>query len=467
MNKKLLPFIISLTLGSVSTLAGADSLNEVYQLALSKDPQVLRAAAVVDSNKEGIVQARSSLFPQITFSTSASKSFSEGSRNVDFSGTPIYYPSENEDISTGYSFQLSQEVFSMATWQNLDNAEKTALQSEVNHTLAKQNLISRVTQVYFDILKAQDGLELARAENKAIERQLEQTNQRFKVGLTAITDVHEAQAQFDTSVATVIRTQNDVEIQKELLREITGQYHNQLSVLNTERFSTAKLEKSATDWVNLAQTNNQELQAQTISMDIAKNNIDRAFSGHLPTVSMSASLGRSNTNASESTLDAPQDVLTELRRPRVIRDNPTPTDSKSIGISVSVPIFSGFATESGVKQAQANYVVASEDRELAYRRIVRTVRTSYANVLTLVSTIKAQEQALVSAESALKATEAGFEVGTRTIVDVLESTQNLFSAKRTLSSSRYDYIMAVLNLKLAAGTVSEADVNAINKGLMN
>jgi outer membrane protein len=467
MKKKLLPLIISLTLGSVSTLTNADNLNEVYQLALTKDPQVLRAAAVVDSNKEGIVQAKSSLFPQISFTANASKSFDEGSTNLSFAGTPTYFPSESERVSTSYNFQVSQEIFNLSTWQNLDNAQKSALQSEVNHRLAKQNLINRVTQVYFDILSAQDGLELAQAENKAIERQLEQTNQRYKVGLTAITDVHEAQAQFDNSVATVIRSENAVEIQKEILREITGQYHNNLSILNTERFSTAKLEKSATQWVNLAQTNNQELQAQTISMDIAKNNIDRAFSGHLPTVNMSASLGRSNTNANENTLNAPAEVLTNLGRGSVVRSNSPATDSKSIGLSLSVPIFSGFATESGVKQAQANYVIASEDRELAYRRIVRVVRTSYANVLTFVSTIKAQEQALISAESALKATEAGFEVGTRTIVDVLQSTQNLFSAKRTLSSSRYDYIMAVLNLKLAAGTVSATDVTAINKGLKN
>jgi outer membrane protein len=132
-----------------------------------------------------------------------------------------------------------------------------------------------------------------------------------------------------------------------------------------------------------------------------------------------------------------------------------------------VPIFSGFATDSGVKQAQASYVIAAEDRELAYRRIVRTIRTSYANVQTFSSTIKAQEQALLSAQSALGATEAGFEVGTRTIVDVLDSTQKLFNAKRQLSGSRYDYILAVLNLKLAAGTVNESDVEGINSGLKN
>lgn len=459
MNKKLLPFIISIALGTIATNASAENLNDVYQVALTKDPQVLRAAAQVNSNKEGIVQARSSLFPQISFSSNVTYRESDGATGIGYTedGQAIYADLESSQISNSYGFDFTQEIFSMSTWQNMEIAEKRALQSEVNFKLAKQNLISRVAQAYFDILKAQDDLEFAQAENKAIERQLEQTNQRFKVGLTAITDVHEAQAQFDNSLATVIRSENAVEIQKELLREITGAYPRSLATLNTDRFATAKLEKDANAWVSLAQTSNQELQSQTISMDIAKANIDVSFSGHLPTLSMRGSVGRSNTNRSEATRSD--------REVQIPGSNPLPSDNSSISLNLSVPIFSGFSTDSGVKQAQANYVVASEDRELAHRRIVRTVRTNYANVLTLISTIRAQEQAVISAESALKATEAGFEVGTRTIVDVLNSTQQLFRSKSNLSSSRYDYIQAVLNLKLAAGTISEQDVSAINKGL--
>ncbi|NQZ08279.1 MAG: outer membrane channel protein TolC [Algicola sp.] len=457
MNKKLIPFIISLTLGSLSTGANADNLLEVYQLALTKDPSVLKSAAIINRDKEGIVQAKSSLYPNLSFTTSVGKSVGSGSINVSTTGVGEFIARDTQSINSRYQFSLTQEVFNMKTWQNLEQSEKRSLQSEVSYKLAKQNLISRVAQVYFDILKAKDSLEFAQAEKKSIERQLEQTNQRFNVGLTAITDVHEARAQFDNSVATVIRSENAVEIQKELLREITGQYHQHLNVLNTERFSTSKMERSASDWVDTAQSNNQELQIQSINMDIAKNNIDIAFSGHLPTVNLSATKGRSNINASKITLFGQDPKFS----------NSPPGDSKSITLSVSVPIFSGFATDSSVKQAQANYVIAAEDRELAYRRIVRTIRTSYANVQTLDSTIKAQEQALLSAESALGATQAGAEVGTRTIVDVLDSTQKLFNAKRQLSSSRYDYILAVLNLKLAAGTVNESDVKGINSGLKN
>lgn len=463
MNKKLLPIVVSIALGSFGHLAQAEDLNDVYQLALSKDPQVLRASAVVNASQEDITQAKATLFPQISFSASVTRSTSDGSTKAAYlndQGEYVeqYVDVETESISNRYGFSLSQEVFSWATWQNLDIAKKRAMQSEVNFNLAKQNLISRVAEAYFNVLRAQDSLEFAIAEKNAIERQLEQTNQRFKVGLTAITDVHEAQAQYDNSLATVIRSQNDVEIRKELLREITGAYPRDLAALNTSRFSTAKLEKTADDWVNLARSSNQELQSQTIAMEVAQANIDVAYSGHLPTVSLTASKGKSNTNANRRTTGEP---------PVTSEDNPLPGQGTSIQLSVSVPLFEGFRTDSRVKQAQANYVVASEDRELTHRRIVRTVRTNYANVLTLISTIKAQEQAVRSAESALQATEAGFEVGTRTIVDVLVSTQQLYRSKSNLSASRYDYIMAVLNLKLAAGTVSEKDIALINKGLSN
>jgi outer membrane protein len=452
MNKKLLPFIISLTLGSVSTIASADDLSQIYQLALSKDPQVLKAAAQVDANKEGIVQATSVLFPQLSLSGSVTYNDFEGASRPSTAGA--FSPFLRDSISNRYTVNLSQEIFNMSTWHQLEISHKRAIQSEAQYKLVKQDLINRVAQAYFNVLKAQDTLEFSLAENKAIERQLEQTNQRFKVGLTAITDVHEAQAQFDTSVATVIRSENAILIQKEFLREITGRYPEELSILNTSSFSTSKQESSVNNWVNLANSNNQELQIQTINMQIAQENIKDAGAGHLPTVNLNADWGRSNTNRESQSFLGQADS-----------QNPPRSESKSIGISLSVPIFSGFRTSSLVTQAQANYVAASEDRELAHRRIVRTVRTAYVEVTTLISTIKALQQAVVSAQSALKATEAGFEVGTRTIVDVLNSTQNLFRAKSNLAGSRYDYIMAVLNLKQASGTVSDSDIGAVNTGL--
>lgn len=444
-----------------SGAAAADNLLEIYQLAQQKDPQVLRAKANVDINKASLDSAFSVLLPQLTATGSLSQSVSDGQFNIQPDNTqdPIFVDGKSEQVNASYTFSLTQEIFNLASWQSLERAEKVALQAEVNYKLAQQTLVTRVTQAYFDVLRAQDNLTFVRAEKRAIERQLEQTKQRFAVGLTAITDVHEAQAQFDNAVATEIRTDNDVEIAKEVLREITGKYHKTLSTLNTERFSAIKVDKNADEWVRLLENKNQELKAQQLTVDIAKDDIDIAWSGHLPTLSFNASTGRNNINRT---------IVTVPGLPTSpIKSNQAPTDNDRWGIDLSVPIYQGGGVDASVRQAQANYVASSEDLESTHRRLVRSVRSSYADVVSLHSSIKALQQAVVSAESALKATEAGFEVGTRTIVDVLQSTQNLFSAKRNLSAARYDYINAMLNLKLASGEISGADVEQINKGLEN
>lgn len=445
----------------ISGAAAADNLLDIYQLAQQKDPQVLRAKANVDINKAALDSAFSVLLPQLRATGSLSQSSSDGQFNIQPVNTeaPVFVNGKSENVNTNYTFSLTQEVFNLATWQRLDRAEKVALQAEVNYKLAQQNLVTRVTQAYFDVLRAQDNLTFVRAEKRAIERQLEQTKQRFAVGLTAITDVHEAQAQFDNAVATEIRTENDVEIAKEVLREITGKYHGTLSALNTDRFSAIKVAEGADEWVRRLESQNQELKAQQLTLDIAKDDIDIAWSGHLPTLTFNASTGRANTNRSIITVPGLETSP--------IKSNQAPTDNESWGLDLTVPIYEGGNVDATVRQAQANYVATSEDLESTHRRLIRSVRSSYADIVSLHSSIKALEQAVVSAESALKATEAGFEVGTRTIVDVLQSTQNLFSAKRNLSAARYDYINAMLNLKLAAGEISGADVEQINQGLVN
>jgi outer membrane protein len=308
-----------------------------------------------------------------------------------------------------------------------------------------------VTQAYFNVLSALDDLEFATAEKAAIARQLEQTKQRFEVGLTAITDVHEAQAQYDNAITEEIRAQNSVYNAEEALRTITNVYPSNLSVLNTERFGTTRpLPDSANEWQQMAETKNLDLIAQKIGMDIAKENINIARSGHYPTLDFS---GR--YTSSEDTFES--DFFGQIDHPSL--------DSHSLGITFNVPIYSGGATTSAVKKAQHNYVAASQDMELTHRDVVRNTRNAYNTVIAAISAIKALEQSVVSAESALKATEAGFEVGTRTIVDVLNSTRNLYNAKRNLSSTRYGYIQSVLNLKRAGGTITEQDITDINQGL--
>jgi outer membrane protein len=288
-------------------------------------------------------------------------------------------------------------------------------------------------------------------KKEAIARQLEQTKQRFSVGLTAITDVYEAQAQFDTAVTEEIRSQNGIYQAEEELRVITDAYPQNLSTLNTKRFSTnTPVPNSADEWQVTAEAKNLSLISARVGIDIAQDTIDIARAGHYPTLDFGANY---NANDDESSINNGPTI-----------DNPA-VDGYSLGVQLSVPIYSGGAIQSSVRKAQNNFVLASQDLSLTHRNVVRNTRNAYNTVIAAISAIKAFEQSVLSAQKALEATEAGFEVGTRTIVDVLNSTRNLYNAKRNLSSTRYTYITNILTLKQNAGTITDEDISAINSGL--
>ncbi|WJG08938.1 outer membrane channel protein TolC [Aliiglaciecola sp. LCG003] len=443
--------ILSLLVGfSVASQAFADDLYQVYQRALEQDPTINRAKADRDAAFEGIEISRANLLPQvsgvISYTDSSQDQF-DYQAGEDEQAPPTVSVISSDTTNLGWDINLSLSVYDHKNWVGLDRAEKQAQQSDTNYAISKQDLIVRTTSAYLAVLRAQDGLVFVQAEKRAIERQLEQTKQRFNVGLTAITDLHEAQANFDNTVAQEIVAENLVELRLEELREITGKYHDNLSVLNTETFSASRpVPAIVDDWLSIAEEKNLELMVNKLSKEIAKDDISSARAGHYPTLTLRASVGRDDTEVNgNSGLPA--------------RDN------NSIGLNLNVPIYSGGATSAQTAQAKYRYIAASENLELAHRSAIRSVRSSYNDVIAATSTIRALEQAIVSAESALQATEAGFDVGTRTIVDVLNSTRNLFDAKRNLASARYDFITAVLGLKRAAGNLTEQDVVDINRGL--
>ena len=445
MKRTIASVFVGLACAASSTMANAEDLLQMYQQALTADPVVLKASAQYEASKEGIAQARSALLPQLSASASLTDSSSE------FVDSGVILERDNDSVS--YGANLTMQLYHHDTWLRLDNAEKTAHQADIAYQLAKQQLIVRVTEAYFNLLSAKDDLEFANKQKEAIERQLEQTKQRFSVGLTAITDVHEAQAEYDDSVTQVILAENNIFNAEEALRVITNVYPNNVSVLNTERFSTSRpMPDSANEWQKMAEEKSLDLILNKVAVDIAKENINIAKSGHYPTLDFSGSYSKSETDTTVT-------GLSEVNGPSL--------DSHSIGITLTVPIYSGGATTSAVKQAQHNYVAASQDLALSHRNVVRNTRNAYNTVIAGVSSIKALEQSVLSAEKALEATEAGFEVGTRTIVDVLNSTRNLYNAKRNLSSTRYNYINSVLALKNAAGTITEKDLMSINQGLVS
>jgi len=357
-----------------------------------------------------------------------------------------------ERSTNDLTLNLSQTIYDRSVWVGADRAELVASRADTTYAQAMQDLIVRTVSAYFNTLQAQDDLAFAKAEKRAIERQLEQTKQRFKVGLTAITDVHEAQAQYDTSVASEISAENAVETNLEALREITGGYSPQLNVLKTETFSASMPSPSDINaWLKLAEERNLQLMASNASVDIAKYDIKNARAGHYPTVTLGA---RANSNDTTGPASDPGNVATADR-----------FNTYGVQLSVSVPLYTGGLVSANVESAKYNFIASSEERERIHRSVIRSVRSNYNDVTAAIARIKAFEQAVVSAQSALSATEAGFEVGTRTIVDVLNSTRNLFDARRNLSRVRYGYVTSVLNLKLAAGTLTEQDVVDVDQGL--
>ncbi|KKO45522.1 outer membrane channel protein [Arsukibacterium ikkense] len=450
MKKTFLSTLILSSLAVFSVGAVAENLATVYQLATQKDPQLLKAEAIRNAARERIDISKASLLPQINLTAGYSKSMRESQT---FIGDELV----NVEVdTTGWNAQvaLSQSIFNWNNWKNLNTAEKQAMQSQTILDAEAQALIVRVSQTYFNVLKAVDDLGFAGSEKRAIERQLEQTKQRFAVGLTAITDVHEAQAQFDSAVAREIAAQNMLETARETLREITGQYHQQLASLDTAKFDTVQPSPATADaWVSIAEELNLNIKASKLALDIAQNDIENAKAGHYPTLSLDASYGTSDDETKRTFSGNSQ------------RSNPPRFDNNSIGLNLRVPLYSGGGTVAATEVARANYVAASQDLEQSHRTAMRQVRVSFNDINANIATIRALEQAVISAESALNATEAGFEVGTRTIVDVLQSTRNLFEARRNLAGARYNYVIAILSLKQAAGNLSEQDLLAINQAL--
>jgi outer membrane protein len=441
----------------LSTSVFADDLYQVYQMAVEKDPTINRAKADRDAAFEGISISRASLLPQVSGSVSYSDSTSdtfnqatddEGNQILDQNGAPVFGIFKRDTKNLGLDLSLNLSIYDRQNWLALSRAEKVAHQSDTNYALSKQDLIVRTTDAYLAILRAKDSLIFVQAEKRAIERQLEQTKQRFNVGLTAITDVHEAQANFDNTVAQEIITENVLELRREQMREITGKYHNKLSVLNTDNFSATRPSPEGVDnWLRIAEEKNLDLMVRNFSKEIAKDDIASAKAGHYPTLSLRGTYGRNDTEINGNS-------------------NIPALDNNSIGLTLNVPIYSGGAVSAQTAQARYRFVAASEDLELAYRSTVRSVRSAYNDVIAATSTIRALQQAVVSADSALKATEAGFDVGTRTIVDVLNSTRNQFDARQRLASARYDFISAILDLKRASGNLTEQDLIDINRGLI-
>ena len=416
-------------------LSAADLLS-IYQQATTNDPIFRSAEAARQTALEAVPQSRAQLLPSLVFSVAKSRN----TQDV-ISGSSLLFAKDTQ----GYTLSLTQPLYHSDYFTQLAQADTAVAQAEASFAAAEQELIVRAAQYYFSALAAKDSLDFSYAEKKALEHQLEQTKQRFDVGLIAITDVQEAQAAYDLVVAQTIDAENQLSSQFEALHELTNQYQNAVAPLSDTMPLISPDPDNIESWSQQAIDNNLNLQVAKLAVQSAQDDIDVARSGHLPQLDLTASHAYADSTGGDFGA-------------RETRDN-------SITLQLTVPLYQGGATSSQVRAAEGRYQQTLEQLEQQKRATDRRARDGYRGVLAAIKRVKALQQAVVSAQSALQATEAGLEVGTRTTVDVLNSRRNVFRAQRDLAQSRYDYILNTLRLKQVTGQLQTADIEQVNRWL--
>ncbi len=442
-GKKLITGFCSLVV--IFTLSGltpafALDLAQVYQLGLENDPQLRASRAALNSTLETRPQALAQLLPTLSAGGNLTRTH-ENIKGVS-PGSGRLGDDDTYD-STGFSLSLNQPIYHYDYWIQLQQSDNQIAKAEAEHVSVAQNLIMRIAQAYFDVLAAQDTLGFTGAEKEAIQRQLDQAQQRFDMGFFAITDVHEAQAAFDNSTANMIQAENSVGDAWEVLHEIIGDTEKVLALLSPDLPLNPPEPQAIDQWSESAIRQNPVLIALRSATEVARQNIQLKRSGHYPTLNLVGSHALNRT-AARGRLDS---------------------DVSFIGLQLSVPIYSGGRIISRTRQAQHDFSQSLENLDKQSRAIKRQARDTYRGVVSSISRVKALKATTISAKSALDATEAGFEAGTRTMVDVLTEQRNLYRARRDYSHVRYEYILNGLRLKLSAGILSQKDIEGVNAWL--
>jgi outer membrane protein len=460
----------------VAGSAPAADLLAVYQRALQNDPQLREAEATRLAALEAKPQALSALLPQLSGNGKISRERDTGSISQTESlalppcgptipagapcaaaGTPTTvfetFPFSGKIDTTihQYTIDLKQNLFRWENWEALKRADSQVAQAEADYQAAQQDLMERVAQRYFDVLGAQDDLEAQQVALVSVNRQLDQAEARYQIGLIAVTDVEEARASHDSTAAAVIAAKRTLASTLELLREIIGDPFDSLA-RPIEPFEMANPDPISEDrWVQMALQQNLSLVSSRLAADIARENASIARGGHYPTLDLVGSAGKLTNNAVDAFDDgSPAGGTTLDQRQR------------SIGIQLTIPIYSGGLVSSQVRQAVYQHRAAKERLERVARQTEHDARDAYLGVISEISRVKALHRAVDSNLIALRATESGYEAGTRTAVDVLQSRQQWIQAQTDYSHSRYDYMIDVIKLQQAAGTLSEQSLQRIN-----
>jgi outer membrane protein len=449
MNTRFLVRTILLAASLTAVSAGAADLRDVYERALTSDPLIREADANRLAARESRPQAIAALLPQIA----ASGRYNDEERDssgafVQPGNPPTPEVRDSDGNSSTWDVTLRQNIFRWQNWATLRRANAQTAQAEADYSAAQQDLILRTSEAYFNVLAAQDTLEAAVAAHDAIGRQLEQSDKRFEVGLIAVTDVQEAKAAFDSATAALIQAKRNLATAQERLRELTGETFDVLEKPGADMPLAGPNPASPEDWVQLAMQQNARLISSRLAADITRADIGFERGGHFPTLDVVVSRSHFDSEATISGSSA--------------GDIDSDSDDTVVSLQVTVPIFSGGATRSRVRQAQFLNIAARERLERTARETEREARDAYLGVNSEVARVQSLRQAVESAMTALQATEAGYEVGTRTSVDVLEARRRLFEAQTNYARSRYDYLLNVLRLQLAAGTLDREGLEEIN-----
>ncbi|HST26887.1 MAG TPA: TolC family outer membrane protein [Rudaea sp.] len=459
MYKNIKLALLALGLGGIAASACAEDLMQIYQQAQQADPTLATAGANKGASEAGVGIARAPLLPQLGASLSYGHSDSRSSSispqpigNGDYALVPVIGNSQGR--SRAAQATLTQSLFDWGNISRLRSARANAHGADANYDAAVQDLIVRTSSAYFGVLTADDQLTFAKSNEKALAKQLDQAEQRFKVGLSAITDVQQARANYDSARAQTIQAQNGVDTARETVAQITGRDFGDLKKLRDD----LPLEKPNPDnlqaWVDLALKQSPVLAFSQFSLTAAQDNVSASRAGHLPT--LSASLVRTDTPSWGSGGRSFGDSTLAN-----IPGNGWSGDT-TIGVTLNVPLFTGGLVNSQVHQALYQRDAAQDQLELNRRGVIAGTRNAYRAVLAGISEVEANKQAVASAEKSLEATEAGFEVGTQTIVNVLLAQQAVFQAQSAYSLARHQFVLSGLQLKQAAGEVSIKDVEAVN-----
>ncbi len=470
MKKKLIALSIALSFNIVTLNAETQSLSNAtktdlmsaYQDALKNDTQYLISHANLKATEQSVRLSRSSLLPQI--SASATRSRNE----TDFEGQGLdgspSDPFTNLSEGTTYRVQLNQSIFDWSNWVALDQANLRLKASELTHGSNLQSLITRTAQSYFNVLSATENLSTTQSELEALKKQLDLTREQYESGLANATDFLNAQANYDQSLANEVSLKNSLTIAKEALRQITNNYYIQLEGMGDSLKLSDPSPNNIEDWTRVAAQENLGLKAQQYNVKVAKKDIERNRSGHYPSLDLNVTYSDSDSDTERS---FPQGISPNIAPPGTVQDTSNQQQGYNAGLTLSVPIFSGFRVDAQTEQAKQNYLTSSHQHEQTARQVQASARNAFTNLQAAIISYNAYKRSLESSQSSLEATQEGYQAGTRNIIDVLNATRSYYNARRNLTRAKYDYLINGLNLKSAAGTLTEADLQEVNQLLLN